>query len=313
MDNRKISILIPILNEQESIGYFVQSANEQLIYPHIEFELIFIDDGSSDSSVEVLKNITSKLPIRVLKLSRNFGKDNAICAGFERCDGDAAIVMDVDMQDPIEVVLQMIPKWLEGYSIVNGKRATRSGESWLKRTSAYLFYKLINKMTRFDVPKNVGDFKLIDRKAIEVINLMPEKVRFFKGISAWVGFRQCDVTYARPERFAGQTQWNYFKLWNFALDGFTSFSSAPLKIWTYIGFAVSTLSFSYGVFTLIKALKYGMDVPGYASLVVIMTFLFGVVLIGLGIVGEYIARIYEEVKSRPVYVLESDDRLNNEK
>lgn len=311
MIKRNVSLLVPVFNESQSIECFIAEVNKLLQHEVINFDIVFIDDGSVDATVDIIKSTKTSIPTRILKLSRNFGKDHAICAGFEYCSSDAAIVMDVDLQDPLEVVLEMIPHWLSGYAIVNGKRTSRDGDSWLKRKTATMFYSLINRMTKFELKDNVGDFKLIDRQVIDVINLLPEKVRFFKGISAWVGFSQIDIPYSRPPRKYGETRWNYIKLWNFALDGIVGFTSAPLKIWTYIGFVVSSMSFTYGIFILVRSILFGVNIPGYSSIVVLLTFLLGIVLCGLGIVGEYVARIYEEVKGRPVYIIEDEIEVDN--
>ena len=239
--------------------------------------------------------------IRIVDLSRNFGKEAALTAGLNTASGDVVVPIDVDLQDPPELILQMIEKWREGYDVVVGKRINRDSDTWAKRKSAAWFYRLHNKISEPKIPENVGDFRLMDRSVVEALNTLPESRRFMKGLFAWVGFKTAIVEYARPERVAGTTKFNGWRLWNFALEGITSFSTDPLRIWLYLGGMVAFISLLFSIFIVLKVLIYGTDIPGYASVVVFVTFLGGLQLIGIGIIGEYLGRAYIESKRRPIY------------
>ena len=244
--------------------------------------------------------------IRIINFSRNFGKEAALTAGLDKARGEAAIPIDVDLQDPPELIKELVARWREGYDVVLAKRANRTSDSFAKRVSADLFYKLNGKISNVDIPNNVGDFRLMSKRVVEALKQLPENQRFMKGLFAWVGFKTVVIEYVREKREAGQSSFNGWKLWNFALDGITSFSTLPLRIWLYIGALVSFLSFLYGSFIILKTLIFGVDLPGYASLAVIMLFLGGIQLIGIGILGEYIGRIYSESKRRPSYIIEGE-------
>ena len=244
--------------------------------------------------------------IRIINFSRNFGKEAALTAGLDKARGEAAIPIDVDLQDPPELIKELVARWREGYDVVLAKRADRTSDSFAKRVSADLFYKLNGKISNVDIPNNVGDFRLMSKRVVEALKQLPENQRFMKGLFAWVGFKTVAIEYVREKREAGQSSFNGWKLWNFALDGITSFSTLPLRIWLYIGALVSFLSFLYGSFIILKTLIFGVDLPGYASLAVIMLFLGGIQLIGIGILGEYIGRIYSESKRRPSYIIEGE-------
>jgi glycosyltransferase involved in cell wall biosynthesis len=241
--------------------------------------------------------------IRIVDLSRNFGKEAALTAGLEAVTGQVVVPIDVDLQDPPEVILEMIARWREGYEVVLGHRVSRRNDSWAKQTSANWFYRLHNKISDQPLPENVGDFRLMDRCVVEALQTLPESRRFMKGLFAWVGFRTTHVDYERPERVAGESKFNGWRLWNFALEGITSFSTDPLKVWTYLGMCVSLVSFSFAIFIVLRTLFTGVDVPGYASLMVAVTFLGGLQLIGIGVLGEYLGRTYIESKRRPVYLV----------
>ena len=271
------------------------------------YEIVFINDGSKDNTLNVLLNAKQNFKnIRIINFSRNFGKEAALTAGLDKARGDAAIPIDVDLQDPPELIKELVTKWREGYDVVLAKRADRTSDSFAKRVSADLFYKLNGKISNVDIPNNVGDFRLMSKRVVEALNQLPENQRFMKGLFAWVGFKTVVIEYVREKREAGQSSFNGWKLWNFALDGITSFSTLPLRIWLYIGALVSLLSFLYGSFIILKTLIFGVDLPGYASLAVIMLFLGGIQLIGIGILGEYIGRIYSESKRRPSYIIEGE-------
>jgi glycosyltransferase involved in cell wall biosynthesis len=309
-ENPFISIIVPVLNEEEAIPHFIDVVEGILNKSSCRFEVLFVNDGSTDSTSEVLHQIESvDHQVRIIEFTRNFGKEAAVTAGLEHAKGDAIIPMDVDLQDPPELILEFIEKWQEGNDVVYGKRVRRH-EGWLKRTTAKLFYGSFNLLSPFNFPSNVGDYRLMDRSVVEVIKLLPEKNRFMKGLFAWTGFQAVEIPYHRPSRSKGKSKWNYWKLWNFALDGILNFSTIPLRIWTYVGATIAFGSFLYGLVIIGQKLIFGNAVPGYPSLMTCLLFLGGIQLLSLGIIGEYIARIFNEVKNRPLYVIKkkkSDD------
>ena len=307
MNNPTISIIAPCYNEEETIEQFLRRVEEILTQINEPYEIVFINDGSKDNTLNVLLNAKQNFKnIRIINFSRNFGKEAALTAGLDKARGEAAIPIDVDLQDPPELIKDLVAKWREGYDVVLAKRADRTSDSFAKRVSADLFYKLNGKISNVDIPNNVGDFRLMSKRVVEALKQLPENQRFMKGLFAWVGFKTTVIEYVREKREAGQSSFNGWKLWNFALDGITSFSTLPLRIWLYIGALVSFLSFLYGSFIILKTLIFGVDLPGYASLAVIMLFLGGIQLIGIGILGEYIGRIYSESKRRPSYIIECE-------
>ena len=307
MNNPTISIIAPCYNEEETIEPFLRRIEEILTQINEPYEIVFINDGSRDNTLNVLLNAKQNFKnIRIINFSRNFGKEAALTAGLDKARGEAAIPIDVDLQDPPELIKELVARWREGYDVVLAKRADRTSDSFAKRVSADLFYKLNGKISNVDIPNNVGDFRLMSKRVVEALKRLPENQRFMKGLFAWVGFKTTVIEYAREKREAGQSSFNGWKLWNFALDGITSFSTLPLRIWLYIGALVSFLSFLYGSFIILKTLIFGVDLPGYASLAVIMLFLGGIQLIGIGILGEYIGRIYSESKRRPSYIIEGE-------
>ena len=307
MNNPTISIIAPCYNEEETIEPFLRRIEEILAQINEPYEIVFINDGSRDNTLNVLLNAKQNFKnIRIINFSRNFGKEAALTAGLDKARGEAAIPIDVDLQDPPELIKELVARWREGYDVVLAKRADRTSDSFAKRVSADLFYKLNGKISNVDIPNNVGDFRLMSKRVVEALKQLPENQRFMKGLFAWVGFKTVAIEYVREKREAGQSSFNGWKLWNFALDGITSFSTLPLRIWLYIGALVSFLSFLYGSFIILKTLIFGVDLPGYASLAVIMLFLGGIQLIGIGILGEYIGRIYSESKRRPSYIIEGE-------
>ena len=300
----ELSLIVPIYNEEEVIDIFLETIEIYLKPSGIAYEVVFVNDGSIDNSIEILKRHAQKNPkIRIISLSRNFGKEQALTAGIDHVTGHAVIPLDCDLQDPPEIIVEMYSKWREGYDVVLAKRVDRQSDSFVKRSSSSLFYKLIDKISDIKIPENVGDFRLMDRKVINALKQYPERSRFMKGIFASVGFNECVIEYTRPKRAAGTTSWNYFKLWKLAIDGLISFTSIPLKIWSYLGALVALSSFSYGVYLIIKTLIFGIDVPGYASMMVVMLIMSGLILLSLGVIGEYISRIFIEVKHRPIYII----------
>jgi polyisoprenyl-phosphate glycosyltransferase len=270
----------------------------------ISFDFIFVNDGSSDATLDSLLMAQRDDPrIRVIDLSRNFGKEAAMTAGLDMCDADAAIPIDVDLQDPPHVIPQLIEKWREGFEVVLAKRSDRSSDGFMKHRPAPLFYRIHNMIAAQKIPHDVGDFRLIDRQVIDALRALPERQRFMKGLFAWVGFRTATVEYVREPRAAGRSRFSGWRLWNVAVEGITSFSSAPLEIWTYIGIIISVFSFLYGLVIVAKTLIFGIDVPGYASLLVSILFLGGIQLLGIGVIGQYLGRVYAEIKQRPIYIV----------
>jgi len=299
-----ISIICPVYNEEESIEIFVNAISTIFLKIEENFEIIFINDGSTDNSLYILLELRKKYKnIKIIEFSRNFGKEFALTAGLDYTQGDAIIPIDVDLQDPPELIVDFIKHWKGGSEVVLAKRVNRQEDDIFKRITSTLFYKLHNKISDVKIPENVGDYRLMSKKVVEKIKLLPENQRFMKGIFAWVGFSATYVEYTRTKRIAGTSKFNGWKLWNFALDGITSFSTFPLKVWTYIGFTTSFLSFLYGSFIILNSLIFGIDTPGYASLIVVILFMGGLQLIGIGVLGEYLGRIFMETKKRPSYII----------
>lgn len=309
----ELSIIVPCYNESEVVEKFFSAMvgnNGILNNLGLNCELVFINDGSKDNTLELLKaqkeiySNKSNLDIKIVNLSRNFGKEAAMSAGFSVASGEAIVPMDADLQHPASLIPKFVELWRQGYDVVLAKRANRQDESALKRFCSSIFYKLNNKISEIEIPQNVGDFRLFTKKVLNAINSLPENQRFMKGIFAWVGFRSITIEYEEQERIAGSSKFNGWKLWNFALQGITGFGTLPLRIWTYIGFIVSFFAFIYASFLILRTLIMGIDLPGYASLVVIILFLGGLQLIGIGILGEYVGRIYMESKRRPPFIID---------
>ena len=302
-----ISLICPVLNEEDSIAVFLTHIKSLQDSNNIELELLFIDDGSTDNTLNILLEEKNEHPnIRIIQFSRNFGKEAALTAGLNLAKGDAVIPIDVDMQDPPEIIIKLIDEWKKGSDIVLAKRIDRTKDTFLKKLTAKLFYSIHNSVAAHKIPANVGDFRLMDKRVVNELNKLPERQRFMKGLFSWVGFKTSIVEYKRDERTNGYTKFSYWKLWNFALEGITSFSTAPLKIWTYIGIIIASISFFYGGFIILRTMLTGIDVPGYASLMVIVLFLGGIQLIGIGVLGEYIGRIYLETKARPLFIIDKE-------
>jgi glycosyltransferase involved in cell wall biosynthesis len=302
----KISLVVPVFNEEDTIAIFYRTVREQL--SQHEVEIVFINDGSSDNTESLINALAkSDSLVNALSFTRNFGKEPALFAGLEASTGDVVIPIDVDLQDPIDVIPRLIEKWQEGADVVLAKRADRSSDSHFKRKSAEWFYKLHNMISKPKIEENVGDFRLMSRVVVENIKSLPERNLFMKGVLSWVGGRTEVVEYTRDERVAGSTKFNGWKLWNLALEGITSFSTFPLRMWTYIGLFVAGLSFAYGVYMIIDTLIFGNPVHGYPSILVSILFLGGIQLIGIGVLGEYIGRIYIETKQRPRFIIKNDN------
>ncbi len=306
--NYKVALIVPVYNEHETVETFVNTVNEKLA-PELEhIEIVFVDDGSSDNTAELINAMMEKDPkISLIRLSRNFGKEAAMSAAIDMVQSDAVVPIDVDLQDPPELVLEFIRIWRdEGIDTVYGIRKDRSEDTNAKKFSSEGFYYVFNKMSgRVKIPANVGDFRLIDRKIIDILKTLKERNRFMKALYAWPGFSSKGVGYARPHRVAGVTKWNYWKLWNFALDGIFAFSSLPLKVWSYIGAGIGFMSLIYMLWNFVKTIMFGNPTAGYPTLICVILFLGAVQLISIGILGEYMGRLSQEVKGRPVYVAQS--------
>jgi len=299
-----ISIVAPVFNEEENIEEFFLRVKKVLDKETKTWEIIFVDDGSSDKSIEILAQLNENDgKVKIISLSRNFGKELAMTAGLDFADNDVIVPIDSDLQDPPELIPEMVELWKKGFDIVLAVRSKRNNESWVKQKTAELFYKFIGNITEIRIPKNTGDFRLIDRHVLSSIKELRETQRFMKGIFSWVGYKTTSISYERDSRYAGKTKWNYWKLWNFAIEGITSFSTLPLRLATYIGLIVSLSSLVYLISIIYKVITNGVDVPGYASTLTIILFLGGVILFFMGIIGEYVGRIYLEVKNRPLYII----------
>ena len=297
-----LSIVCPAYNEEEGLLEFHRAIRREMRVLEQNFEVVFVNDGSRDATLNLMRDLRARHPnTTIVDLSRNFGKEIATTAGLDHARGDAAIVIDADLQDPPEVIRELIAGWAEGYDVVYARRRVREGETWLKKATARGFYRLMRKVGRVPLPEDVGDFRLLSRKAIDAVCQMREHHRFMKGVFAWVGFPSKEVLYDRAPRHAGETKWNYWKLWNLSIEGVTSHTLAPLKVSTYLGLIVATCAFLYGAYFLTRTIFFGNPVPGYPSLLTIILFLGGVQLMVLGVIGEYLGRVFNETKRRPLY------------
>ncbi len=301
-----LSIIVPFFNEEEVLPEFHSRLTKVLDELPISSEIVYVDDGSKDNSLALVESFTSiASSISVIGLSRNFGKESAMSAGLEHCRGQAVILLDADLQDPPELIPDMVSKWREGYDVVNMQRSQRDGETWFKKFSAASFYRVMNAAAKIDVPENVGDFRLLSREVVDHINQLPERNRYMKGIFSWPGFKQTTVQFKRDARFCGETKWNYLKLLGLAMDGITSFSIRPLRIATALGSMVALSAFVYGMFIIFKTLMFGEPITGYPSMMVVQLALGGIQLLSIGLMGEYIGRIFIETKNRPLYLIQS--------
>lgn len=301
-----VSLIIPVYNEEAAVPIFLDTVRPLLAAEKYAFELLFVNDGSGDGTLDFLLAAREQDPrIKIVNFSRNFGKELALAAGFQAASGDAVIPMDVDLQDPPELITQFLRQWEAGYDVVIGVRKHRTSDTIFKRRSAALFYKFFNYLCGNRLVPNAGDYRLMNRASLDALNSLTERVRFTKGLYAWIGFQQTVVPYDRPPRVAGTSKWNAWKLWNFALDGITSFSTLPLRIWSYVGFVVALIGFLYAIFLVMRTLIFGADLPGYPSQMVVLLVLGGLILMSLGIIGEYLGRVFEESKGRPQYLVRS--------
>ena len=301
---RMVSIIIPAYNEEEVIRIFHQRLINTINSQEDDFEIIYINDGSTDTTLDILKTLCADdQRVGLIDLSRNFGKEIAMTSGIDHAQGDAIIVIDADLQDPPELIGKLIEKWNEGFDIVNAQRESRAGETWFKKYTAHAFYRLIKKTTHVHIPEDTGDYRLLNRKAVDALAGLRERNRFMKGLFAWIGYNSTTVRYQRDKRFAGTSKWSYWRLWNLAIEGFTSFTTAPLKMSTYIGMFTALLSLVYGTYIIARTLMFGNPIAGYPSLIVVILFIGGVQLISIGIIGEYLSRIFDETKQRPLYLI----------
>ncbi len=301
----RLSVIVPAYNEASVLPVFQARLAQVLNDLALSAEIIYVNDGSSDETLAVLQRLhEADRRVAIIDLSRNFGKEIALTAGLDHASGDAVIVIDADLQDPPELIPELIGQWREGYDVVYAKRLSREGESFLKRTTAGLFYRLIRRLGgRVQIPEDTGDYRLINRRALDALSGLRERHRFMKGLLAWIGFRQKAVTYHRQPRQAGASKWNYWQLWNFSLEGITGFTIGPLKVATYVGMATALFAIGYGIYIIIDTLLYGNPVAGYPSLMVAVLMLGGLQLMTIGIVGEYLGRVFNETKGRPLYLV----------
>lgn len=299
-----LSLIVPVLNEEEVIPLFLEAVGKVLGDIDMNYEIVFVDDGSTDATATVVAAAAKRdKRVKLVRLSRNFGKEAALCAGFTHAKGDAVVPMDVDLQDPPELLTQMVAKWKKGAKVVCAIRQSRASDGWFKRFSSGWFYRVFNWVSGVPLVENGGDYRLLDRQVVNALMALPERTRFLKGLYGWVGFETAVVPFTRPVRAAGVTRWNYWKLWNYGLEGLFSFSTLPLRVWTYFGGLIALSGFGLALWHILRVMVWGIEVPGYASLFVTILVLGGVQLIGLGLVGEYIARIFTEVKQRPLYIV----------
>lgn len=309
---KKISILVPCYNEEASLPMLYSELVKVMnLCDSYDWEVLFINDGSCDNTLSVIKDLRRKdMRISYVDLSRNFGKENAMLAGFDYVTGDCMVIMDADLQHPPHVILKMLEKWEEGYEDVYAKRITRGKESWIRKRASLLFYSLLQKTTRIEILQNVGDFRLLDRCCIEALKSLRESERYTKGMFCWIGFKKTSVDFEQKDRVAGKSTWNYWSLFNLAIEGITSFTTTPLRFSSILGFIIAIFSFVLMLFHFIKALIWGDPIQGFPTLVVLILFLGGIQLLSIGILGEYLGRVFNESKHRPVYIVRE---YNNEK
>jgi polyisoprenyl-phosphate glycosyltransferase len=307
MARQSLSVVVPVYNEAEVLPEFHRRVSAVLVAlsADLDAEVVYVNDGSTDTSMDILVHLhQSTSHVTVVDLSRNFGKEVATSAGLDHASGDAVIIIDSDLQDPPELIPDMVRAWQSGSDVVRMRRASRANESWFKKASARWFYRMIGRVSEIEIPPDVGDFRLLSRRAVDALMRFPERTRFMKGLYAWIGFPTAEIIYDRDGRFAGESKWNYWRLWNLALEGITSFSVGPLKLASYVGFLTALGAFAYGAYVVAKTLLYGDPVRGYPTLLVVVLMLGGLQLMALGIIGEYLARVFIDVKARPLYLVQ---------
>jgi len=301
----KLSLVVTMYNEQSVCDVFFHTVIPIITSVTENYEIVCVNDGSTDETLVILKRYCdADARIKVLSLTRNFGKELALTAGLEYVTGDAVIPIDADLQDPPELIPALVDKWQEGFDVVLAQRVDRSSDSLAKRATASAFYAVANIINEQFIPPNTGDFRLMDRRVVEALRQLPERTRFMKGLFAWLGFSQATIPYTRAVRVGGKSKWKYWKLWNLGLEGIFSFSTLPLRLWMYLGFLIGLFSGAYILFILVKVFLFGIDVPGYASILVSILFFSGINMVGLGIIGEYLGRVLKEVKRRPLYLVD---------
>jgi glycosyltransferase involved in cell wall biosynthesis len=313
MCGKLLSVVIPAFNEEEVLPEFHRRLSMVLKTLELRAEIIYVNDGSQDNTLMVMRLLHESDPrVAIVDLSRNFGKEIALTAGLDHASGDAAVAIDADLQDPPELIPELVKHWVEGYDVVYALRVSRDGESWLKKSTAHMFYRMIQRLSRVHIPEDTGDYRLLSRRAIESLKQLREHHRFMKGLFAWIGYPQIGVPYHRDARYAGHTKWSYWRLWNLALEGITSFTIAPLKVATYVGFITAAASFVYAGEVVVKKLIYGDPVAGYPSLMAVILCLGGLQLMTLGVIGEYLGRMFNETKNRPLYIMKGFDPVASE-
>ncbi len=301
-----LSVVAPVYNEAEVLPEFHRRLGEVLDQIGKTAEVVYVNDGSKDGTLSMLQELHARDPrVALVNLSRNFGKEIALTAGLDHAKGEAVVVIDSDLQDPPEIIPELLARWRQGYDVVYATRTARSGETFAKKLTAKYFYRIMKAMSRVEIPADTGDFRLLSRRAVDALSRLREQHRFMKGLFAWIGYPHTSVPYQRDPRFAGVTKWNYWRLWNFALEGITSFTTGPLKIASYLGVMTAAIAFFYAIWIIYKTLRFGDPVAGYPSLMVVVLFLGGIQLTTLGIIGEYLGRMFNETKQRPLYIVES--------
>ena len=304
MSGLKLTVIVPVFNEEAVLPEFHRRLAVVMDGLAMQGEIIYVNDGSIDGSLNKIHRLMAEdTRVAIVDLSRNFGKEIAMTAGLDHAHGDAVVVIDADLQDPPELIPEMIEQWQSGYDVVYAQRTSRAGESAFKKSTAHVFYRLIQKLSRVQIPHDAGDFRLLSRRAVEALSGLREQHRFMKGLFAWIGYPQKAIQYERDARYGGETKWNYIGLWNFAIEGITSFSTIPLKVATYVGMLTALGAFLYGMFIVLETILYGNPVAGYPSLLVVVLFLGGIQLMALGVIGEYLGRMFDETKGRPLYLI----------
>jgi glycosyltransferase involved in cell wall biosynthesis len=305
--SKLLTCVVPVFNEESVISDFIIALNKALIELSYPYEIVIVDDGSQDHTGEIIQQFRTTVPIRYIHFSRNFGKERALSAGLDYARGDAVILLDSDFQHPLEILPDFIKKWEEGYDMVYAVRQNREDESWLKRTCARAFYQFTSKINRINIPANAGDFRLLDRKIVNALQKLPERNRFMKGLYSWVGFKQIAIPYEVQPRKSGTSQWSFYSLLDLAITGITSFTAFPLRMIALGGIIVATLAILYGLWIICSTLIFGIETPGWATIVTAISFFGGLQLLAIGVVGEYIGRVFDEVKHRPHYIVDEEE------
>lgn len=311
INKKHISCIVPIYNEETVIAEFVAALDDTLKQLPYTYEIVLVDDGSQDNTVSIINQLRTQFTLSYLRFSRNFGKENAISAGLDHATGDAVILMDSDFQHPLALISEFIAQWEKGFDMVYAVRQNRADESWLKRTCAKTFYQFTSRINRVNIPPNAGDFRLLDRKIVNALQRLPERNRFMKGLYSWVGFKQTAIPFEVQPRKAGSSQWSFYSLLDLAITGITSFTAFPLRLIALGGIGVATLAIIYALWIILSTLIFGIETPGWATIVTTITFFGGLQLFALGVVGEYIGRVFDEVKHRPHYIIDEESSFND--